>query len=97
MHACYYCIYLPVEIAIGFYTDSVSLTSDEASGTVTLSVRVFNGTISEGSSIPVRVTTADNSAHGNYQAWQHILVSQHLQLFCSFIRLHFHFSSCDFF
>ena len=63
MHA----IYLPVEIAIGFYTDSVSLTSDEASGTVTLSVRVFNGTISEGSSIPVRVTTADNSAYGKYK------------------------------
>ena len=53
-----------VEIVIGFYTDSGFLTSSEANGTVTLSVRVLNGTIGEGNTIQVRLSTADNSARG---------------------------------
>ena len=58
--------YLPVEIiAIGFSTDSRSPTSEEASGTVTLSLRVLNGTIQEGNTVSIRFTTADDSAHGN--------------------------------
>ena len=63
---CPTCIYLSVEIVIGFSADSVSIASGEAlNGTVTLSIRVLNGTINEGNTVPVRVTTADNSAEGN--------------------------------
>lgn len=54
-------------IAIGFYTDGSFLTSSEANGTVTLSIRVLNGTIGEGNAIQVRLTTADHSAHGMEQ------------------------------
>ena len=61
------CYFLHVEIAIGFYTDSSFLISSEANGTVTLSIRVLNGTIGEGITIQVRFTTADNSAHGREQ------------------------------
>ena len=56
-------LYLPLEIIIGF--SQSSLSSDEASGNVTLSVRVLNGEIRDGHNISVRVFTADNSAQGN--------------------------------
>ena len=60
------CIYLSVEIVIGFSAGSVSIASDEAlNGTVTLSIRILNGTINEGTTVPIRVTTANNSADGN--------------------------------
>ena len=56
-----YCIYNK-GIVIGFDPDSYSV--NETDGTVMLTVRVFEGTISEGRSIPVRVTTSDDSAQG---------------------------------
>lgn len=60
------CICLSVEIVIGFSADSISIASDETlNGTVTLTIRVLNGTINEGNTVAVRVTTADNSAEGN--------------------------------
>ena len=62
-------LYLPVEIVVGFSTDSRSSTFDEASGTVTLNVCVLNGTIREENIISVRASTADNSAQG-IQAYQ---------------------------
>ena len=37
---------------------------NEPDGTVTLIVRLFEGTISEGRDILVRITTADGSAQG---------------------------------
>lgn len=54
----------PVEIAIGFSTDSRSPISDEASGTVALNVQVLNGTIPAGTTVSIRFTTADSSAQG---------------------------------
>ena len=60
-------IFLRVEIAIGFYTNTSFLNFNEANGTVTLSVRVLNGTIGQGNTIQVRFITADNSAHGREQ------------------------------
>ena len=69
--ACHNIVYLPVYniigITVGFSTDNVSLNIDEASGTVTLNVKVLNGTISERNTVQIRVTTADNSAHGMKQ------------------------------
>ncbi len=56
-----------VEIAIGFSTGSRSLKSDEASGTVTVSVQVLNGTIREGATVSIRFTTADDSAYGRME------------------------------
>ena len=53
-----------IEITVGFYTDSASLNVDEASGSATLNIKVFNGTISERNTVQIRVTTTDNSAHG---------------------------------
>ena len=49
---------------IGFSIGSRSLEFGEASGTVALSVQVLNGTIREGDTISIRLTTADDSAHG---------------------------------
>ncbi len=48
-------------VLIGFNT---SVTSSESNGTVALVVNVFNMTIGEGNSVRVRITTADESAHG---------------------------------
>ena len=49
-------------IIIGFDPDSYSV--NENSTSVMLTVRVFEGTINEGRSIPIRVTTSDGSAQG---------------------------------
>ena len=49
-------------IVIGFDPESYNVS--EADGTVTLTVRVLEGIISEGRSIPIRVSTADGSAQG---------------------------------
>ena len=58
-------LYLPVEIVVGFNTNSSSPTFDEASGTVTLTIRVLNGMIHDENMISIRASTADNSAQGN--------------------------------
>ena len=54
--------FLLTDIIIGF--DPATYTVNEADGTVTLTVKVLNGTISEERTIPVRVTTADGTAQG---------------------------------
>ena len=59
---CIYIIFLQTDIIIGFDPDTYEV--NEADGTVTLTVKVLNGTISEERSIPVRVTTADGTAQG---------------------------------
>ena len=51
-------------VLIGFNTNSTSLSSFESNGIVALVVSVFNVTIGEGNTVQVRITTADNSAHG---------------------------------
>ena len=52
-------------IIIGF--DDMNYTVNEAVGSVVLIVRVLDGVLSRGQSIPVRVITADDSARGkNY-------------------------------
>ena len=61
-------LFLRAVILIGFSTNSISLNSSESNGTVSLVVSVFNNmTIGEGNTIRVRITTADNSAHGRAQ------------------------------
>ena len=55
-------------ILIGFNTNSISLNSSESDGNVSLVISVFNNmTIGEGNTVRVRITTADNSAHGRAQ------------------------------
>ena len=49
-------------IIIGF--DPATYQVNENGGTVTLTVKVLNGTISGGRNIPIRVTTAGDSAQG---------------------------------
>ena len=48
-------------VIIGF--DPATYQVNETGGTVTLTVKVLKGTIKEGS-IPIRVTTVDDSAQG---------------------------------
>ena len=52
-----------VGIIIGF--DPSTYAVNEEAGSVTLVVRVLDGTLSEGQSVPVRVITADGTAQGN--------------------------------
>ena len=52
-----------VGIIIGF--DPSTYAVNEEAGSVTLIVRVLDGTLSEGQSVPVRVITADGTAQGN--------------------------------
>ena len=61
-------IYLLIATAIGFYTDSISLTSDEASSTVSLSVKETTMT-----NIAVTFPTTNNSAHGKQKVWRSII------------------------
>ena len=63
-HTCMLYIFLHAVILIGFNTNSTSLSSSESNGIVALVVSVFNMTIGEGNTVQVRITTADNSAHG---------------------------------
>ena len=49
-------------IIIGF--DDMNYTVNETIGSVALIVRVIDGMLSRDQSIPVRVITADDSAHG---------------------------------
>ena len=59
-------LFLCAVTLIGFNTNSISLTSPESNGSVALVISVFNNnmTIGEGITVQVRITTADNSAHG---------------------------------
>ena len=54
-------------IIIGF--DPATYQVNENGGTVTLTVRMFNATITEGRNIQVRVTIVSGSAQGTNHGW----------------------------
>ena len=52
-------------IIIGFDPDSYNV--NETDSTITLTVRLIGGKVSEGKSIPIRVALADDSAQGKLE------------------------------
>ena len=68
---------------------------NETDGTVTLTVSLIDGKISEGKHIPVRVTTADDSAQGKLETMSYEVVDVLLLIFnlqlhqitCLFLKL----------
>ena len=61
---CSYVLHATIALFIGFDPDSYRVNEDD--GTVELTVRVIRGMISEGRTIPVRITTSDSSALGKH-------------------------------